>query len=145
MGPVRIARVVRRWLHLACAVAALLVMVSPLALGAAMNPVLRELAGAPEHQCKCSMGPGKCGCPACVKLDQERASERRQPAPCLRGTCDLDGPAMTFGAPTLAVLGAVSSGLPVPAVARLGMGDLAQAPPVTTNEPPVPPPRIASI
>jgi hypothetical protein len=143
---IQLQRLLRRWAQLACALAALAV-VAPMALGAAMGPVMRELGvDASAHQCKCKMGPGKCGCPACLQLDRERASERRQGStPCLRGQCDLDGHAFPFAAPPVAVLAAASTVLPVPLVERAATSTASRPPPCLTEEPPVPPPRIASI
>ena len=137
---------VRRLLRVVCAVATLAVVVGPIALGAATVPLLRELgADTSAHHCKCQMGPGKCGCPACMQLDRERASERRQPAPVMRGSCDLDGPAIPFAAPPAAVLAAASVNLPVPRGERLDVSAGPPPPSSTADEPPVPPPRIASI
>jgi hypothetical protein len=139
-------RLLQRWARLVCALAALAV-VAPMALGAAMGPAMRELgADASAHQCKCKMGPGKCGCPACLQLDRERASERRQGStPCLRGQCDLDGHAFPFAAPPVAVLAAASTMLPVPRGERAAVHTASRRPTSLTEEPPVPPPRIASI
>jgi hypothetical protein len=139
-------RALQRWARLVCAVATLAVL-APMALGAAMGPVVRELgADASAHQCKCKMGPGKCGCPACLQLDRERASERRQGStPCLRGQCDLDGQAFPFAAPPAIVLVAASTMLPVPRGERAAVNAASRPLPSATEEPPVPPPRIASI
>jgi hypothetical protein len=141
-----VQRALQRWARLVCALATLAV-VAPMALGAALGPVMRELGGdASSHQCKCKMGPGKCGCPACLQLDRERASERRQGStPCLRGQCDLDGQAFPFAAPPAAVLAAASTMLPVPRGERAAANAACRPPPSTSVEPPVPPPRIASI
>jgi hypothetical protein len=141
-----VTRTLGRWLRVACAVATLAVVVGPIALGAATVPLLRELgADTSTHHCKCQMGPGKCGCPACLQLDRDRASERREPAPVLRGSCDLDGPAFPFVAPPAAVLAAASVTLPVPRGERLLVNEGVRPPLSSADEPPVPPPRIASV
>lgn len=142
----RLQRLLRRWAQLACALAALTVLV-PMALGAAMGPVMRELgADAATHVCKCKMGPGKCGCPECMQLERDRASERhRGSAPSLRGHCDQDDAAFPLAAPPATVLAAASAVLRASRGDRVAVSAPCRPPPSLTEEPPVPPPRIASI
>ena len=68
--------------------ATLLVLV-PIGLGPALVPVLRTVH-AMEHTCACGMTPGKCGCPACVRLEKERQGAQAV-VPVLKPTCDDDG------------------------------------------------------
>lgn len=148
----RLAHALGRWVRLACTVATLAVVVAPVALGAAVGPLMRELgADVSAHRCKCQMAPGKCGCPECVHLEKERASEqahaheRHDPERVLRGQCEKDGPAFPFAGPPAAVLASVAAALPVPVSDRLAVGMPAESPVSSTDEPAVPPPRIASI
>jgi hypothetical protein len=68
--------------------ATLLVLV-PIGLGPALVPVLRA-AHEMGHTCACGMAPGKCGCPACARLEKER-QHAQAVVPVLKPTCDDDG------------------------------------------------------
>ncbi|MGH7438953.1 MAG: hypothetical protein ACRENE_24970 [Polyangiaceae bacterium] len=68
--------------------ATLLVLV-PIGFGPALVPVLRAVHEM-GHTCACGMTPGKCGCPACARLEKER--QRAQAVvPVLKPTCEDDG------------------------------------------------------
>jgi len=145
-SPARLYRTAWRWLRVACAVATLVLVAAPVALGAGLGPVLRELGATAEHQCKCKMAPGTCGCPECARLEQVRLSERHAGAvPHLRGQCDEDAPAFPSATPPGAVLAAVVATLPVPRGDRVPVNAATQPPLSTSDEPPVPPPRIATV
>lgn len=68
---------------------ATLMVLVPIGLGPALMPVLRVFHEM-GHTCACGMAPGKCGCPACARLENER---RHGPGaiPVLKATCDDDG------------------------------------------------------
>jgi hypothetical protein len=139
-------RLTRSVLH-AFSVVLLIVLAAPCALGAAMGPVLRDLAAANEHVCKCGMKPGTCGCPECDKLERERRAENApSPVPVLKRHCEDDAPAMPLGAPLPSGVLAASAvdALPLPAGDRV---PVLRAPAFVTSpdvEPPTPPPRIAT-
>jgi hypothetical protein len=135
----------RHWLRVLCAAATLLLIAAPVALGAAMGPVLRELGMTAEHKCKCNMPAGTCGCPECAKLEQVRLSERRAGAvPHLRGLCDDDAPAFPSAAAPSPVLPSLLALLPVPRGERTPVNAATPVPIYPSDEPPVPPPRIAT-
>ncbi len=136
----------RRWVRLALAVATLVTVAAPAALGPAMATLLDEMGGAHEHVCKCGMTPGKCGCPECDRAEQERLHARgHRVAPVLKSGCNQDPPALRFAGLPPALLPA--SGVLLPAL----RGDRAARPlpdsPALdhTLDPPTPPPRLASV
>ena len=144
----RALRALARWARVACAVVTLLVVAVPAAFGATLGPVLRELGGSAEHVCKCGMPVGRCGCPACERLERERLQERRSdPLPTLKRACDDDAPTMPLGAALPAgVLAASSSALlPVPRGDRIPVGAVLPLATSTKDQPPTPPPRLASV
>ncbi|MGD0524694.1 MAG: hypothetical protein ABSE49_06110 [Polyangiaceae bacterium] len=141
-------RSVGQWVRLFAAIATLVVLAAPAALGAAMDPVLRMLGDVHGHVCKCGMTPGKCGCPECERAEQERLSEHRtEAAPTLKRHCDDEAPAMPLGAALPAgVLAAASAAtLPVPRGDRVPVVASAIFVPSPETEPPTPPPRIATV
>jgi hypothetical protein len=138
----------RRLLWLACAWLTLTVLAAPAALGSAVGPVLRELgANAVEHVCKCGMAPGKCGCPECAHLEEQRLRERLpNPISTLKRQCDDDAPLLPFAAVPGPMLAATSTTvLPVPTGERLPVEAISATPAPRNQEPPTPPPRIASV
>lgn len=135
-------------LRYAVSVVTLIVIAAPCALGAAMGPMMRELGEAQSHTCKCGMQPGKCGCPECARLEDERRAEHRQtPEPALKRHCDDDAPAMPLGAPLPSgVLAATTTDLlSVPAGDRQPIAAGVAFVPSADLEPPTPPPRIATV
>jgi len=144
----RALRALAQWARIACAVVTLLVVAMPAAFGATLGPVLRELGGSTEHVCKCGMPVGRCGCPACERLERERLQDHRpDPLPTLKRACDDDAPSMPLGAALPAgVLAASSSAcLPVPRGYRLPVGAVTPLETSTKDQPPTPPPRFASV
>jgi hypothetical protein len=138
-------RALRQWVRVACAVVTLVVIAAPAALGGALAPVLREL-GEAGHVCKCGMAPGKCGCPECNRLEQERLTGHQpDPVPTLKRHCDDEAPAMPLGAalPAGVLAAASSSMLPVPRGERLPVVASSYLHTCTSDEPPTPPPRSA--
>jgi hypothetical protein len=135
-------------MRVAIAWGTLAVIAAPAAFGPAIGAVMRELGAATvEHVCKCGMPAGKCGCPECDRLEQERRSEHaREQLATLKRHCDDDAPAIPFGVLPSGVLAARGSAvLPVPRGERL---DIATAPLRVSSpdhEPPTPPPRSASV
>jgi hypothetical protein len=130
------------------ALVVLLVVALPAALGSALGPVLRDLAGSSQHVCKCGMPVGRCGCPACERLERERLRERQpDPLPALKRHCDDEAPTMPLGTALPAgVLAASSSAtLSVPRGERLPVGASPSFETSTNDEPPTPPPRFASV
>jgi hypothetical protein len=68
---------------------ATLIVLVPIGLGPSLVPVLRAVHEM-GHTCACGMTPGKCGCPACARLEQQRHDGPRA-IPILKATCDDDG------------------------------------------------------
>jgi hypothetical protein len=140
-----LAQSLRRWLRLALAVATLVTIAAPAALGAAMGPILDQLGQSHEHVCKCGMPPGKCGCPECDRAEQERLRERHQVVPLLKSGCDHGAPAIQFAALPPASLSAAGTMLPAPRGERLAR-DPADSPVLDhALDPPTPPPRLATV
>lgn len=141
-----VGRSLRRWLRLALAVATLVTIAAPSALGAAIGPILDQLGSAHEHVCKCGMAPGKCGCPDCDKAEQERLHDRgHQVTPVLKSGCDQDAPSIQFAAMPAAFLSAPGTLLPAPRGERLAR-DPALSPFLQHDlDPPTPPPRLATV
>jgi hypothetical protein len=132
--------------RLALAVATLLTIAAPAALGPAMGTLLDELGSAHEHVCKCGMAPGKCGCAACDQAEQERLHARgHQVAPVLKGGCNDDAPAVQFAALPPAFLPAAGTLLPAPRSERLVHDRASDPVPDRALAPPTPPPRLASV
>jgi hypothetical protein len=140
-----VSRSLRRWVRLALAVATLVTIAAPAALGAAMGPILDQLGSAHEHVCKCGMAPGKCGCPDCDRAEQDRLSEHRQVSPVLKGGCDQGAPAIQFAALPPAFLPAAGTLLPAPRGERLARDRASSPIPDHDLDPPTPPPRLASV
>src|SRR5580692_5801535 len=67
---------------------AMLAILAPIGLGPATGAIARAL-GALDHACACGMAPGKCGCPACARLERER--HRQAPEPVLKSNCEREG------------------------------------------------------
>jgi hypothetical protein len=140
----------RFWLAVryAVSVVTLIAVAAPCALGGATGPLVRALADAQEHVCKCGMKPGTCGCPECAKLERERRADHApSPVPVLKRHCDDEAPAMPLGAPLpTGVLPATATGSLGPArgerspvAAALGFV------PAVELSPPTPPPRIDAV
>ena len=140
-------RLLRQWARLVCTVT-LVVLAAPAALGASLGPVLRELGDSTEHVCKCGMTVGKCGCPECERDEQQRLSEHRsEAAPTLKRHCDDETPAMPLGAALPAGVLAASSETTtsVPRGDRIPVSTATTPGYSTDNQPPTPPPRLASV
>jgi len=130
----------RRLLTSTKALVAMLAILAPMSLGPATGALARAL-GALDHACACGMTPGKCGCPACARLERERT---RQTAarPVLEANCERE----TAAPPTaswppctipreLALEASETAGsveAPIPA----------QLQPFDSDGPPTPPPRV---
>jgi hypothetical protein len=141
----RLALSVRCWLRLVGCYAVLAALAAPAALGPAMGPVLRELGAQQVHLCKCGMPEGKCGCPACDRLAQERQHEHAPGTiPAFKNHCDEDAPATPFAALPTGVLAPAVAVLPVPMGDRVGRVAFRLRPTLRDPEPPTPPPRIAA-
>jgi hypothetical protein len=135
-----------RLLRLACAVATLVTIAAPAALGPAMATVLDELGSAHEHVCKCGMAPGKCGCRECAQAEQQRLHARgRHVAPVLKSGCNDDAPALQFAALPPALLPAAGALMPAPRGERLARAPAQSACLDHDLDPPTPPPRLASV
>jgi hypothetical protein len=133
-------------LRVACAVAALVCVAMPAALGASMGPVLDLLGAQSEHLCKCGMAPGKCGCPECARSEQQTAREQvPDSVPTLRRHCEEGAPGLTFAALPGATesVGAIAV-LPAPAGERTPRDLASRAHADRDDDPPTPPPRIAA-
>jgi hypothetical protein len=133
-------------MRLACAVATLMTIAAPAALGPAMATMLDQLGSMHEHVCKCGMAPGKCGCPDCAKDEQQRLHARgHQVAPVLKSGCNQDAPAIQLAALPPASVPAAGAVLPIPRGERLTL-DPVSCPPLDRDvDPPTPPPRLASV
>jgi hypothetical protein len=141
-------RALAHWARMAGAVVTLLVVAMPAAFGATLGPVVRGLGGSIEHVCKCGMPAGKCGCPACARVERERLREQQpDPLPTLKSPCNDDAPPMPLGAALPAgVLAASSSGtLSVPRGDRIPVDAATSIHTSTKDQPPTPPPRFASV
>jgi hypothetical protein len=141
-----VTRSLGRWLRLVCAIATLLTIATPAALGAAMGPILDELGTAHEHVCKCGMEPGKCGCPECARAEQERLHDRgHQVAPILKSGCNQDAPAIQFAALPPMALAPAGIVLPAPRGERLARERAHDLALDHDLDPPTPPPRLAAV
>jgi hypothetical protein len=141
----RTARAIQRRIHTACAIAVLVVLAAPAALGAAMTPVLRELGAQSEHVCKCGMAPGRCGCPECARLERERRHERLPVAVAtIKTPCDVDGRALANADVQSAVPAASTTVFPASLYERLRAIATPLPAPCPGEAPPVPPPRMAA-
>jgi hypothetical protein len=135
-----------RWVRLACAVATLVTLAAPAALGPAMAPVLDRLGSMHDHVCKCGMAPGKCGCPECAQEELQRVHARgRHMAPVLKSGCDQEAPALRLAAMPATVLVAPGTLLPIPRGERLALDPIPSPALDRHLDPPTPPPRLASV
>jgi hypothetical protein len=135
-----------RWVRLACAVATLVTVAAPAALGPAMAAVLDRLGSMHEHVCKCGMAAGKCGCPECAQDEQQRLHARgHQVASVLKSVCDQEAPAIQLATMPPTALAAASVALPVPRGERLTLDPISRPPLDRDIDPPTPPPRLASV
>jgi len=143
----RLQRLLRQWARLVCTVT-LVVLATPAALGASLDPVLRQLGDSTTHVCKCGMPVGKCGCSACERAEQQRLSEHRtEAAPTLKRHCDDEAPAIPFGAALPSGVLAASSDVTVtiPCGDRIPVATTTISGYSTDDRPPTPPPRSASV
>jgi hypothetical protein len=135
-----------RWVRLACAVATLVTIAAPAALGPAMATVLDQLGSMHEHVCKCGMAPGRCGCPECAQDEQQRLHARaHQVAPVLKSGCDQDAPTIQFATLLPASVPAASVVMPIPRSERLTLAPVSTLALDCDLDPPTPPPRLASV
>jgi hypothetical protein len=120
----------------------LAVLAAPAALGSAMGPVLRELGAQQVHMCKCGMPVGRCGCPECERLEEQRQRDRAPDVvPALKSHCDDDAPALVLGALAATGLPAWAGVHPVPRGDRISRPKAARPPRIPSLDPPTPPPR----
>jgi hypothetical protein len=139
-----LAGVLARWARLVGVVAALVTLTASSSLGA-LGGVMGQLFGE-EHLCKCGMTAGKCGCPECERLEQQRLHEHdSSPVPAVKAHCGQDSPGLAFGSTPPASLPARTAKLPVPLAERLPPGASLGAPDDLPSEPPTPPPRLAAV
>jgi hypothetical protein len=138
----RAAPSIRRLLRLMCAYAVLATLAAPAAFGPALGPMLRELGAQQVHLCKCGMPVGKCGCPDCERLEEQRQRDLAPSVlPALRRHCDDDAPAILVAAlPAMALTSSVGV-LPVPRGDRVSRLSRDVPPPHPSPDPPTPPPR----
>src|SRR5580700_11438642 len=118
---------------------AMLIVLAP----ASRGPSTRAIAGALgvfEHACACGMAPGKCGCPACERIERERL--HHGPRPELESNCEREGAAIPGSAlPPCVLPGGIALDVPFvserasrPPPASLHLADI--------DGPPTPPPRV---
>jgi hypothetical protein len=141
-------RSIRRWVRVVLAWTTLAVIAAPAAFGPAIGGVMHALGvSMTEHVCKCGMPAGKCGCPECDRLEQERLHEHQgERLAALKRHCDDDAPPIPFGALPSAVLAARgATTLPVPRGERLPVAAPGAFFQSAVDEPPTPPPRSASV
>jgi hypothetical protein len=136
----------RTQLRLVCAVAMLVCLAAPAALGASMGAVLELVGAQTEHVCKCGMAPGKCGCPECARTERQAARERMPDlVPVLKRQCEQGAPGLQFAALPSAAVGCVSRVLPAPAGERIPRETVSLSRFDRAADPPTPPPRLASV
>lgn len=141
-----VAKALRRWARYAGAVATLVALAAPAALGPALHAVLDPLGASHEHGCKCGMTPGQCGCPECARAEQERLRDRAPSAVlALKGGCDDGAPALPMAALPSGTLPAPCLFLPAPRGERLSRVHAPGAPLDRAADPPTPPPRLAEV
>jgi hypothetical protein len=142
-----VARALRLRARVAVAYAVLAVLAAPAAFGSATGAVMHALGAATaEHVCKCGMPAGKCGCPECERLEQERRHEHQSLAiPALKSHCDDDAPPIQLGALPAAVPGAGATAvLPPERGERVSVRATLDHPHDLRLRPPTPPPRSAA-
>jgi hypothetical protein len=117
----------------------MLAVLAPIALGPATGAIARAL-GALDHACACGMAPGKCGCPACVRLERERHRQATQPV--LKSNCEREGAVV----PTALLPPCVLPGefvIDAPGLEEaLSLSPLTRLHPTDRDGPPTPPPRV---
>ncbi|HEY1696065.1 MAG TPA: hypothetical protein VGG39_28055 [Polyangiaceae bacterium] len=140
----------RFWLAVryAVSVVTLIAIATPCALGGATGPLVRALADAETHVCKCGMKPGTCGCPECARLERaRRADHAPSPVPVLKRRCDDDAPAMPLGEqlPTGVLPATVTAALEPSCGERSPVAAALTFVPAVDLSPPTPPPRIDAV
>jgi hypothetical protein len=119
---------------------AMLVVLAPIGLGPATGAIARAL-GAFDHACACSMAPGKCGCPACARLERER-EQRHGSRPVLESNCEREGALVpTALLPPCVLPGELTVEAPV-LHESLTSPPLTRLHPADRDGPPTPPPRV---
>lgn len=125
-------------------VAVAIVALLPVLVGPATMPLVRALGGLETHHCACGMEAGKCGCPECGRLEQQRRAddeELRGQATWKVGCGDAQGLSGTSGA--LATL-PTQVDIAVRSHARIDAAAApADRPSRGRSRPPIPPPRRA--
>lgn len=119
---------------------AMLAVLAPISLGPATGAIARAL-GALDHACACGMAPGKCGCPACARLQREREHQSVS-RPVLESNCEREGTVLpTAPLPPCILPGELALDAPVlqDALASLVPTRLHAA---DRDGPPTPPPRV---
>jgi hypothetical protein len=129
----------RRLARTATSLVAMLVVLAPAGLGPSAGAIARAL-GIFDHACACGMAPGKCGCPACERLERER--NRQGPRPVLESNCERSGALVPVSAvPPCILPGALA--LDAPAAAELPSLRPPTPPHLAnTDGPATPPPRV---
>lgn len=134
----------RRLARGAVLIAVLMLALAPSWLGPAMGALARSF-GALEHVCACGMVQGKCGCPACARIERQLHDERSSLLATLKATCDDDDHAVPSSAPPLCLpsgaMGPLASGSGV-LQSDLVPGSLT---PCAGVPPPTPPPRSLAL
>jgi len=119
---------------------AMLVVLAPIGLGPATGAIARAL-GALDHACACGMAPGKCGCPACARLERERNAPPG-PTPALKSNCERDGVVVPIGSlPPCLLPGALALDAPL-LEESLGLPSFPRVHIADRDGPPTPPPRV---
>jgi len=118
---------------------AILVVLAPIGLGPATGAIARAL-GALDHACACGMAPGKCGCPACARLERERTG-RHAALPVFKSSCEREGVAVpTAPLPPCVLPGELAVAAPA-LEETMASPSLARPHPADRDGPPTPPPR----
>src|SRR5580658_5074307 len=129
----------RRLARSARVLVAMLAVLAPIGLGPATGAIAHAL-GALDHACACGMAPGKCGCPACARIERERS--RHGASPVLESNCERDGVVVPIAPLPPCVLprelaldvSGLEESLASPRLARPHLAD--------RDGPPTPPPRV---
>jgi hypothetical protein len=118
---------------------AMLAIFVPMSLGPATGALARAV-GAIDHACACGMAPGRCGCPACLRL--ERETTRRTARPVLEANCERETAVPRTDSWPPCTIPAEPALLALDPQGAIELAIHAQLQPFDSDGPPTPPPRV---